>query len=434
MKLSVIAFRNIARNRRRSILSGIAITLATLVIVFIFAYIEGMKQDLSKNILTYVSGHVRIRNSEFEKYEILSPLHLGVADFERIVDELEGLENIRLALPRIRFYSAIYRDESNYRGMGLGLDFEKEILLAEKRKATTTTGTDMSQEEKLSAFAGAWHIGAFDGKLPEAGKKQIVLARGLADEVGVSLGDRITLYTKTAFMGLQAWTFEVTGIVTFALHAMNEGVFLGPLDSIQRFLKLDQVGNSVSEVAVYLDRPDRLSATTEAIREKLSKEKLEVKPWTEVGTFYAMIRMGSQVYNVVAFFFLLLGTTVIINTTMMVIYERMKEIGTISAMGMTGREIVILFFLESFFISLMASLAGAILGIGLVIPLAINGIDFGAIMEGTDMGVSNVVYPKLNLRSTLFVFLYSIGVASLASLLPTRRAAKVEPVEALRSI
>jgi putative ABC transport system permease protein len=101
---------------------------------------------------------------------------------------------------------------------------------------------------------------------------------------------------------------------------------------------------------------------------------------------------------------------------------------------MTGPEIVRLFFTEAFFISLVGSFAGVLVGIGATYPASIYGIDFGSALEGVDFEVSSRFRPVLNMKSTIFVFIYSTIVASLASLIPSRSSAKVKPVEAMRSI
>ena len=447
MKLSTIALRNITRNKRRSLLSGIAITIATLIIVFMFSLIEGMKIDVSRNIFTYVSGHIRIRNAEYERYETLNPLHLGIQEHTEILESIRGQDNVRLVLPRIRFFSAIYRDDKNYRGMGLGVDFGEELFLRrgmtgrrlseEERSETADRFERMNQREKLEEFGQSWSLTFFEGELPRSGEKEILLTTGLAEEIGVGIGDKVTFYTKTAYMSMQAWTFRVTGIVSFPIQTMNRGVFIAPFDSVQRFLKMHSANNMATEIVVYVKELENLESTHENLMRRLISEghtALEVKSWQEIGTFYSYIKMAGKIYNIVAFFFFLLGTTVIVNTTMMVIYERMKEIGTIAAMGMTGREIMALFFLEAFFIGSIAAFVGVLLGVGITLPLATNGLDYGEVMANVDMGISTVIYPVLNLRSTVFVFLYSIAVASVASFVPTRRAAKIQPAEALKSV
>jgi putative ABC transport system permease protein len=447
MKLSIIALRNITRNKRRSLLSGIAIAISTLIIVFMFSLIEGMKADLSRNIFTYVSGHIRIRNAEYEQFETLNPLHLGIQEHTEIIESIRGQDNIRLVLPRIRFFSAIYRHDKNYRGMGMGIDFAEELflkrgmtgrrLLKEERTETAARFEKMDQREKLEEFGESWSLTFFEGELPRNGEKEILLATGLAEEMDVGIGEKVTFYTKTAYMGMQAWTFRITGVVSFPIGTMNRGLFIAPFDSVQRFLKMDSANNMASEITVHVNELADLSGTHESLIRSLESaghKDLEVKSWQEIGSYNSWVNMAETTYNIVAFFFFLLGTTVIVNTTMMVIYERMKEIGTIAAMGMTGREIMVLFFLEAFFIGLIAAFVGVLLGVGITVPLAANGLDYGEVMENVDMGISTVIYPVLNLRSTVFVYLYSIGVASLASFIPTRRAAKIQPAEALKSV
>ena len=92
-----------------------------------------------------------------------------------------------------------------------------------------------------------------------------------------------------------------------------------------------------------------------------------------------------------------------------------------------------LFFLEALFLGLLGALAGVILGIGFTIPLQIYGIDFGAAMEGVDWEMGSTMFAKLTFRSTVIVFFYAATVAALASLIPAARAARIKPVEALRS-
>jgi putative ABC transport system permease protein len=118
----------------------------------------------------------------------------------------------------------------------------------------------------------------------------------------------------------------------------------------------------------------------------------------------------------------------------MVIFERMREIGTLSALGMYGRELVSLFFLEGTFIAIVGSLVGVFLGVGITAYLSNVGINFTDAMQGVDMEISSILYPSLNVSMTIFIFFYSVIIASLATLIPSRRAAKIEPVEALRYI
>ena len=410
MKLARIAFRNIRRNRRRSLLSGTAIAVAAMAITFLFSYMAGFLGDYESNVVRYVTGHVRIRHAEYDEYEQLNPIHLSVAGYQEVVRKLEAQEGVAAVVPRTRFFTAIYRNEQTFGGIGLGVDFERE-------KGMMNIGQSLEQ-----------------GRLPRSGEREMLLSAGLARELELEVGEKLTLLTKNKFMGMSGMTFLVTGIVRFQVSGFNESFFLMPIDTAARFLKMDE---EATEVLVRLEDSRQVDAFAEKARLLLSasgRDELSVQAWTKVGIIYGMMRYAQSMYDIFALIFFLLASTVIVNTTMMVIFERMREIGTVAAMGMTPRQIVRLFFLEAFYIGGIASLIGVLVGAAITLPLSITGINVGSVMEGVSMELSSVLYPRLNVRTTVFVFFYSTAIASLASLIPSRRAAKIEPVEALRAV
>ena len=409
LKLYRIALKNISRNRRRSILSGTAIVVATLSIVFMFSLVYGMMGDMRDNIFHYITGHIRIRNSEYAKYENLNPLHLRIKNYQAIIDKIKEDNNVLAVSPRIRFFASIYRNDKDYKGIGLAVNF--------------------NLEKDFEDFKN----NLIKGVLSEPGRREILVSSGLAEEMGVTTGDKITMLSKSMYMGMSGMTFKISGIVKFNVESFNKSFFYMPIDTAQRFLKMD---NSVTEILVLLKSLTGLKESTAGIRKLLKGigQPLEVAPWTSFGTWYSIINMAETVYQFIALIFFILGSTVIINTTMMVIYERMREIGTMSAMGMTGGEIVTLFFLESFFISFISALIGVAIGVAITLPMAKYGLDLSTLLQGIDFNVSTVLYPKLDIRSTVLVFFYAVVVSSFASFIPSRRAAKVEPVEALRAL
>jgi putative ABC transport system permease protein len=435
-----LAFRNIKRNKRRTALSITAISLAAMVIVFMFSIIEGLKYDLSNNLFRYVTGMLRVRHMEYDEFEKLNPLHLRVEDYPEVINTLsllgdveeqpETLRGVSVQYsPRIRFLGTMYKrsetrriirlEDDMYRVMGLGVDFAREEAY---QKLTT----------KLQA----------GGRLPQAGQEEVLLSTGLARDLDVGAGDTVVLLTYDMQQEMQLKSFKVTGLISFPVQGMSKLLCLMPIDRAQQLLNM---GNSATEVLLLLNegqgdlgrQPDRLAALAAYFEQELHRQnrpQLIVRAWTQAGTWYSLLNLAENTYNFIALFFFILGTTVIINTTMMVIFERMREIGTIAALGMTGQEIVLLFFLEAFFISALASFAGVLIGIGITIPVSIVGLDFSKAMQGVSLEISPVFYPVINLRSTVIVFFYSVFVASLASYFPSRRAARIEPVKALRSV
>jgi putative ABC transport system permease protein len=410
MKLRHIALRNLRRNTRRSILSMSAIAIAAMAFVFLFGMIEGMKADMARNLHSFVTGEVRVRHSEYDKYQHLNPLHLGVSNYREVTKKIESMEATAAVSPRVSFPTALYREGETFNARGMGVDFSREV-----------------DYQNLEQYV-------VEGSIPEAGSDQVLVSHKMAQEIGLAIGDKFTLLTQTRGRGMNAITFYISGFTYYNFNSMDGNTFLAPLERVQYFLRM---GDSVTEVLVKLQDGAALPDYVEELNGYLASaglEQVEARSWRDIPSTYAFITMAENMYAIIALLFFVLGSTVIITTMMMTVYERRKEIGTIAAMGMTGREIVRLFFLEAFYLSVIGSAAGVLIGMAVTYPTSIYGLDFGGAMEGVDFDISSSIYPILNLKSTLFVFVYSTVVASLTSLIPSRQSAKVEPIKALRTI
>ncbi|AEV29991.1 ABC-type transport system, involved in lipoprotein release, permease component [Sphaerochaeta pleomorpha str. Grapes] len=409
MKLTRIAYRNIARNIRRSILSGSAIAVSAMSIVLLFALIGGMEKDMANNLKTYYTGEIRIRNADFEKFERYNPLHLSV-DLATVTPILKRNPSIVTYAPRINFPASMYLGENNHAVMGVGVDFSKEAEFI-----------DFPSIIK-------------EGKLPQPGKNEMLMGSALAKELKLSLGDKITLLSTTAVRGSNAITLQLVGIVSFPVAPLNASSLWAPLDRVQHFLRMD--GTS-QEIILRVSEGTNEKETAIQIKDEIASatgQELEVKAWKDLNTLYGMIELASIVYYFIGAFFLFLGSTVIINTTMMVIFERMREIGTLSALGMRGRELTRLFFLEGLFISIIGAGVGVILGMAITQYLGITGLNFTDAMSGIDMEISSILYPSLSIPKALLIYVYSVAISSAATFIPSRRASKIQPVEALRYV
>ena len=240
MKLVHVALRNITRNKRRSILSGVAIAVASMSIVFLFALVQGMRDDMAYNLTTYYTGEVRIRNEKYEQYERYNPIHLTV-DWETIDNTLQDIPEVTGYVPRITFGSAFYINGGNHPAVGIGADFARE-----------------AEYQDLDAILK-------EGRIPAKGANEMLIGAVLARDLKVSLGDKVTFISTTAARGNNAITLEIVGIAAFPVAALNAQFFWAPLDRVQYFLRMD---NEVQEVLVTVDDDERESAA-------LIKERLE---------------------------------------------------------------------------------------------------------------------------------------------------------------
>jgi len=413
MKLYKIALRNIIRNKRRSLLSGTAIAIAGFAIVFLFGLLAGMVQDMEQNLWTYTTGGVRVRNLEFDKYERLNPLHLAIPEYLSLMKQIEADPAVTFISPRINFpgrvpIGGITSDEKT-NVMGMAVDFNRER-------------TYQNYERTL-----------VQGRLPEEGTREALVGQALANKLGIGLGGKFTVLSRSGTRGSNAYTFTVTGILSLPIPGLERTMIQIPLDTAQRFLWLP---DQVQEILIKVDRKIASpKAVADRLPETLSSEvSLSVLDYKEINGMAGMIDLAVKIYDLIAIIFFLLASTVIINTTIMVIFERMKEIGTLGAMGMTGKQLVKLFFLEALFISIAGALAGIFLGMG--VTGYFGQVGFTAMTKALDgmdtMGIGSVLYPVLNFKSTVMVFIYSLLVTALATWWPSRRAAKIAPVDALR--
>jgi putative ABC transport system permease protein len=409
VRLAAIALRNVRRNRRRSLLSMTAIAVAAMAITLLFSMLEGMKRDLAGNLQTYVSGEVRLRHRDYDRYEQLAPLHLRIERSEAAVDLVTSHPDVSSASQRIDLPAAIYRGDGMIAAMVYGVDLERE-----------------ERYQDLSDRVA-------EGRLPRPGSNQALVGALLARQLRAKVGDRITILATTMRRGSNAITVQVAGLARFPIQALDRASLWIPLDLARRLARMD---DSATEILLKLRRGASSQGVASQLRARLAAAgwvDVDAKSWLELPTTWSMMTMASTAYGLMALFFFVLGSSVIVNTTMMVIFERTREIGTVAAMGMTGGQIVGLFFLEALALGAFGSLAGVLLGIGITIPLSVTGLDFGAAMEGVDMEISSVLYPVLNPGSTVLVFFYSTAVAALASLVPASRAARIRPVQALRA-
>ncbi len=409
MKLSAIAFRNILRNKRRSILSGSAVAVAAASIIFLFALLEGMKIDLADNIQTFYTGTVRIMNIDYEKNKKLNPIHLTVENPDLIKEAVSSMGKNTEISERITFPSRIYIGNDYYNAMGMAVKFPDEINFQKIEDAVT------------------------EGRFPLKGREAVLGAK-LASKMGVGVGDKITALSSTAGRGSNAMTFTVTGLAVFPLLELTNSFFMIPLETGQRFLKMK---NEVKEILIKFDAESDEEGKNfaDAIISKTEEKgitSIEAAYWKDRNETYAMVEMADRIYMIFAFFFLLLGCSVVINTTMMVVYERTREIGMMKALGMKDRNIVRLFFLESFFIGIISSVAGVLLGVGISLILNHTGMNFQNTMEDIDIEISTILYPVPTLKYGIIIFLYSSVIASVSTFIPTLRANRIKTVDALK--
>ncbi len=396
--------RNIFRNLRRSVLSGSAIAIAVATMVFLFAFIGGMKKDMAQQIQDMVTGEVRIQHQDYEKNENFFPLYLAIPGVDAYLQTLDSRADVQAAVPRTAFPGVYFQEDEQKPLLGWAVDFVRE--------------------EKFAGFQK--HL--VEGSLPKDGEREVILGATLAQDLNLKVGNEISILYRTAKLSSNYMSFRISGLISLPLGAMNKKLFLVSRQTLGAKLFLEDRATQI----LVKTREGQVDSLVQSLKKDAPKD-WDIRSWENVPTLYSFMGLAEFIYDFIALFFYLLASTVIISTTMMVIFERVREIGTISALGMTEKEILRLFLLEAFQISVAGTLVGLALGLLVVIPLSYTGIDMRALTDKLDFGLSGLIYPALNFRSLVIVPLAAILVATLAALIPARRSTRIQPVEALRT-
>ncbi len=412
MNFIEIAFRNLFRNRRRSILSLMGVVVASLSITFLFSMLAGLSDDIEKNAWEYETGEVHVRNQLYNKYEYLYPVQYVVPNYTELTQFLRERQGIAAVSPRIQVPGISFIGEEQISAVGIGLDMESE-----------------SEYQNLGDIV-------IDGRLPEPNSNEALIGAGLAQKLGVTIGDEATFMTQTRYRSSNAFTVDIVGIAAFPVTAMNSRTYVLPIERADYYMRMD---GGASEILIKTTEhePERTTAELNEFFSQHAAEgwnQLEARSWTKISAGYASLSMAGAIYSIMALIFFLLAATVIISTTMMIINERTREIGTLSALGMSEGQLVRLFFTEAALLGFAGAFIGVLLGIAITVPVGITGLDISAKMDMMDMGISSLLYPRINIMSTVGVFFFA-WITSMAATYPSaQRAAKLKPVEALRAV
>jgi len=405
-----LAFRNVLRNKRRSILTAVGIIIAVMLIIYAQGFITGMIDNMIENTARIKSGHVRIVTPEYLRREKLSPLEESVFITPELEEMVETTPEVTAYTYRIPFGVLLSKGENSKPAFGTAIDVDKEKNFL-----------NLSDDRYL-----------VEGAYLAANDEAILIGKGLAEELGFSVGDSLVIITADAYGSPSGMNLTVKGIIELGHANLDDNAFYIPLAAAQQLLDLD---GRAAEVLVLLDTKDNSEKVASAWQEEAGDAMgLKFVPWQQ-DPILGMLTMMTRVYWVIYAIILLIASATIINTMLMAVFERIKEIGILKAMGMRGNRILWLLTAEASMIGLFGALIGAALGIVLV--LLAPEVNFSA-LSGQDMGSTiyfNPVIPVSLTPGVVFAcFLFGWFIATLAALYPARQGTKVRPAEALRRV
>ena len=407
-----IAFRNIWRNKRRTIFCFSAVGIAVFFIVIYSSMIDGMTQSINKLVQIFELGHVRVVSGRYEEENEYMPVQYPVADgksWKELAVSVKEIPGVQAVFPRISTLTTLQESVIKH-AILWGLDIEGEM---EANHFNLTRRND----------------GLMEGRWPAPGSNECAVGYVFAHKSGLSVGDRIPLKTVSAQFSDRYWSPVITGIFDFDYIKYDEQVIIVDIERLQRLLVLDE---GTQALVIFADE-EKQSTTIAAALQNIFGQDSVVTEWKDV-YWVAFMRMIVPVYMAVFLVFLIVASFLIINTVVMIIHERIKEIGMMGSLGMTRGEIVKVFFFESLFLAAFGALFGVAIG-GLIAGIGSNfPIRMGDLYGNTfsDMPLGSSIFFQFSYGRLVMAWVMGVVVASIFTLIPSLKSAFVEPVEALR--
>ena len=413
MKYIKLAWRNMWRNWRRTLIASVAIVLGLILLILMDGLIRGSDQAIYGNAVRLYGGNVQVHAPGFrDKARRLPLLPLDNGDF--VIEKVQGKPNVVNVSKRITTG-------------GMASSREGAIPVS-------ITAIEPDAEAAVSLIAENISEGRF---LASDDGDNILIGRELANALNVGIDDRITLLGRRKDESMRQRTMTIVGIFELGMGDLEKGLVYLNLPVAQTLYNLR---GQETEVAVTLESIGQEDELIDSLKPTLTDY--------EVDSFYTLqpeikqaLATKSSVTAGLGFIVLLMASIGILNLMLMAVYERTREMGVLGALGMKGRQLMGLFMLEGTFIGFFGALLGCTISYLLVLWMGNAGLNIGALYgDSVQSGgevyalIGDYIYPYIPLVNVFYYGIAVVIIAALASLIPAWQAARSEPAESLHHI
>jgi ABC-type lipoprotein release transport system permease subunit len=401
-----IAWRNILRNRNRSLITISAVGFGLGALIFIWSFVEGAHKQMVENYTSLLTSHIQIHE---KGYHAKPKIESTLPHPEKLIQKIQTNPSIKALSPRIRAEGLLSSTDSSAGVLVLGIDTTREPLVSRLHKSIK------------------------EGQLIDNAKpRDVVLGKLLANTLDVGLGNKVVLMSQALDGSVAAGAFYIKGLLETGTEEIDRAVMLIHYTYAQ---ELFNMFDQASEIAIRVVEADQNTSVAKDIAAALDYDFLEILPWQETSkSFQQWIEFDNGFIWMIVVVLMIVVAIGILNTVLMGVLERTREFGVLLALGTKPKEIIQMVAWESFFLGSIGSLAG--LGIGLLLTnyFQMVGIDLTIFTKALNsFYIDAVIYPVSNPThigiSTALVLSTSIVVC----IYPALRAAHLKPIEAIRS-
>lgn len=408
-----LAIRNLRRYKRRTLLTSILITLGVVAVLLFISVSGSFKAMMVGQITDSMLGHLQIHKKGYLASIDNLPLdrNLKGSQLSKVKEILDSIAQVDVYSMRIRF-GAMF---SNF-------------------KETTNI--------RLNAVNPKQEIQAVPMLLDRIikGEKEDLLAKGeilvpelIAKGMQVKIDDTIVLVATNKDGSVNGQPFVVRGILEgISGPGGRDGII--HIDDARSLLRTE--GKEVSEIAIRLNDIEdmeqfhsRMTATLGSLKNKMDKPVFEIHTWQKLSPFFNIARMIDLMTLFIKVMLVAIVLVSIMNVMIMAVFERINEIGTIAAIGTVPNKILSLFIVEGFLLGLLGTLIGVIISLIIISGMNVVQLSFDF---GRQKGL--LLAPTIGIGDVITVAVIVILISVLASLQPAWKAARMDPITALRHV
>jgi len=402
--LLTLAWRNIWRNKKRSLIIISAVAVGLCCGLFASAAMFGMWDSMINTTIDRDIGHFQIHSKSFE-------------DEKLVTDTIPGFENILSTLKSTKYVSGV----------------TSRILIEGMASSATTSsgvrilGINPETEKKVTSIYKHIIKGNYFG---ETWKNQIVIGEKLADNLGLREKSKIVLGFQGIDGSIIYGAFRVTGIFRTESSTFDKSNVFVKEDDLLKLIDSDKISN---EIVVRLSSVQQVDSVYIPIKNKFSN--LSVKYWGELAPelnfYYQSVVLQSNIFVGIILFALLFGIT---NTMLMSVMERVREFGVLMAVGMKRSRVFFMIIMETISLSFIGGVVGLILALILIEYFGSVGINLSAFTEGlSQWSLGTQLYTSLPFSFYPPLVLMILVTAVISAFYPALKAIKLKPATAIRT-
>jgi ABC-type lipoprotein release transport system permease subunit len=364
--------------------------------------VAGEMRSALENTIQLESGHLQIRAASYNEQKLTLDWKDLIADPQALIQQLKAVPQVTDATPRLFASGIITRGEQSRGVEVIGID----------------PASPINQPFRAGLVSGAF--------LTPDDRQGVLIGKPLADKLKMKVADQINLLVNTSDGSVDQQLFTIRGIYTTNTAAFDENTVFMPLAKAQVFTGAQ---DHASTIMVFLRNRDEAQAVANAIQ----APGYQVLTWQTMNELVVQFEDFANSYMVILYLIVLgITATVVTNTLIMAVFERTREIGVLTAIGMKARRILLQFLTEAGLIATGGVIGGVVLGIAACLLFNRTGFYIGN-MGISGMLIGDTIYAYLLPQTIIRLSIITYVITLIASLYPATMAARLEPVEALHA-